>query len=165
MKLIGRHEGHDFELEVQRLGSGYRIRIGDRWIVADLVQAGDYVQSLRFEDGRQFSLIHHREENTHEITLTGSSVKVDVIDPLSLRRKRREDEGGSGGVLKALMPGRVTRILVSEGDTVRKGTSLLILEAMKMENEIQATADGVVDRIFVTAGQTVEGGAELVHIG
>lgn len=164
MKLVARHETHDLEIEVQRLGSGYRIRIGDRWIVADLVAAGDYVQSLRLEDGRQFSLIHHREENTHEITLGGSSVKVEVIDPLSLRRKRREDEGGSGGVLKALMPGRVTRILVNEGDAVRKGMSLLILEAMKMENEIQATADGVVDRIFVTAGQTVESGAELVHV-
>jgi biotin carboxyl carrier protein len=62
------------------------------------------------------------------------------------------------------MPGRVVRVLVAKGDTVARGAGLLILEAMKMENEIQAPAAGVVDEVFVTAGQTVELGAELVHI-
>ena len=130
--------------------------------MADLANAGSYVRSLRLEGGTQFSLVHHREGSTHEITLAGSNVKVDVIDPLSLKRRRREDETGGGGVIKALMPGRVTRVSVSEGDAVRKGAGLLILEAMKMENEIQAPADGTVERIFVTPGQTVESGAELI---
>ena len=165
MKLIARHEGSEIEVEVQRHGTGYRIRLGDRWVVADFANAGPYVRSLRLEDGTQFSLVHHREENTHEITLAGSNVKVEVIDPLSLKRRRREDESGAGGTIKALMPGRVTRVLVAEGDAVRKGAGLLILEAMKMENEIQAPADGTVERIFVTSGQTVEGGAELIRVG
>lgn len=164
MKFVAQHEERTFEVEVERSGSGYRVRLDDRWIHADLVDAGGYVRSLRLEDGKQFSLIHHRNGTMHEITLSGSNVTVEIIDPLALRR-RREDDAGSGGMIKALMPGRVTRILVAEGDTVRKGTGLLILEAMKMENEIQAPADGTVDRIFVTAGQTVEGGAELLHVG
>jgi biotin carboxyl carrier protein len=71
---------------------------------------------------------------------------------------------GSSGAVLALMPGRVVRILVSKGDAVRKGAGLLILEAMKMENEIQAPADGTVDELLVTPGQTVEAGAELVKI-
>jgi biotin carboxyl carrier protein len=164
MKFVAQHGERTFEVEVERSGSGYRVRLDDRWIQADLVDAGGYVRSLRLEDGKQFSLIHHRNGTMHEITLSGSNVAVEIIDPLALRR-RREDDAGSGGMIKALMPGRVTRILVAEGDTVRKGTGLLILEAMKMENEIQAPADGTVDRIFVTAGQTVEGGAELLHLG
>jgi biotin carboxyl carrier protein len=164
MKFVAQHEDRTFEVEVERSGSGYRVRLDDRWIEADLVDAGGYVRSLRFEDGTQFSLIHHREGTMHEITLAGSNVAVEIIDPLALRR-RREDDAGSGGMIKALMPGRVTRILVAEGEAVRKGAGLLILEAMKMENEIQAPADGTVDRIFVTAGQTVEGGAELLHLG
>lgn len=164
MKFVAQHEERTFEVEVERSGSGYRVRLDDRWIQADLVDAGGYVRSLRLEDGKQFSLIHHRNGTMHEITLGGSNVTVEIIDPLALRR-RREDDAGSGGMIKALMPGRVTRILVAEGDTVRKGTGLLILEAMKMENEIQAPADGTVDRIFVSAGQTVEGGAELLHLG
>lgn len=162
MKLIAKYEGQEMEVEVQRLGAGYRVRLGDRWLVADLANAGAYVRSLRFEDGTQFSLVHHREETTHEITLVGLTVKVDLIDPLSLKRRRREDETSGGGMITALMPGRVTRLLVNEGDVVPKGAGLLILEAMKMENEIQAPAAGTVQRILVSAGQTVEGGAELI---
>jgi biotin carboxyl carrier protein len=164
VKFIARRDGNDVDIEVQRHGSGYRVRIGERWMECDFVEVGRYVRSLRFDDGRQYALVHHREGNTHEISHGGTSVRVDIIDPLAAKRRRREDESSAGGVVKALMPGRVVRVLVSKGDTVRKGTGLLILEAMKMENEIVAPADGVVDELFVTPGQTVEGGADLVHI-
>jgi 3-methylcrotonyl-CoA carboxylase alpha subunit len=164
VKFIARENGNEVPVEVTRHGSGYRVCIGDRCFLADFVDVGRYVRSLRLEDGTQFSLLHHVEGNDHEITLGGTTVHVELIDPLAARRKRREDEMGGGGVVKALMPGRVVRILVAEGDAVKKGTGLVILEAMKMENEIQAQGDGVVDRIFVESGQTVESGAELVHI-
>ena len=164
MKFIARHQGNDVEVEVEREGSGYRVRIGGRWLTADLVHAGPYEQSLTFEDGTQFSVTHHREGNTHEITLAGSTLHVEVVDPLAMKRKRSEDETGGSGLVKALMPGRVVRILVNPGESVKKGAGLLILEAMKMENEIQAPVDGVVDQIFVSAGSTVEGGADLLHI-
>ena len=164
MKFIVREGENDLDVEVLRHGTGYRVRIGDRWIEADLIDIGRYVRSLRLEDGTQISLVHHRDGNTHHITFDGSSMSVDVIDPIAAKRRRREDEIGATGVVKALMPGRVVRILVAQGETVRKGAGLLILEAMKMENEIQAPADGTVDELFVTAGQTVEAGADLVHI-
>ena len=165
MKFIAREGDRELEVEVLRHGSGYRVRVGDRWLEADLIQVGSYARSLRLEDGTQYSLIDHREGSTHEISLGGSTVYVDVIDPAAAKRRRREDEMGASGVVKALMPGRVVRVLVAKGDAVRKGAGLLILEAMKMENEIQAPADGTVDELFVSAGQTVEAGADLVHIG
>ena len=55
-------------------------------------------------------------------------------------------------------------VTVKKGDAVRKGAGLLVLEAMKMENEIQAPADGVVEEILIEPGQTVESGAELIRI-
>jgi biotin carboxyl carrier protein len=165
MRFIARQGEADQEVEVLRHGAGYRVRIGERWLDVDFVQVGDYVHSLRLEDGTQFSLVHHREGTTHEITLGGGMVSVDMIDPTAAKRRRGDDEMGTSGIVKALMPGRVVRVLVGKGDTVRKGAGLLILEAMKMENEIQAPADGTVDELFVTSGQTVEAGAELVHIG
>jgi biotin carboxyl carrier protein len=164
VKFIAREGGNDTEVEVLRHGSGYRVRVGDRWVEADFVSIGPYMRSLRLDDGTQFPVAHHLEGNTHEITLGGTTVTVEVIDPLAAKRRRRDDEMGSGGVVKALMPGRVVRVLVAKGDTVRKGAGLLILEAMKMENEIQAPADGTVDELFVEPGQTVESGAELLHI-
>lgn len=164
MKFIVRDGETDVPVEVVRHGPGYRVRIGERWIEADIADIGRYVRSLRLEDGTQYALVHHREGNRHEISFGGTTVAMDVIDPLAARRRRREDEIGGTGTIKALMPGRVVRILVAQGETVRKGTGLLILEAMKMENEIQALADGTVQELFVTAGETVDAGADLLHI-
>jgi biotin carboxyl carrier protein len=164
MRFVAREGGRELEIEVVRHGPGYRVRIGDRWIEADLVRVGPFVRSLRLDDGTQFSLVHHGEGNTHEISFGGASVSVEVIDPLAAKRRRREDEVGSVGTVRAMMPGRVVRILVAKGETVRKGTGLLILEAMKMENEITAAADGTVEDVFVEPGQTVEAGADLLQL-
>jgi len=164
VKFVAREGGRELEVEVERHGSGYRVRLDDRWIHADLVDLGNFVRSLRLDDGTQLALAHHRVGNTHEVSVGGSTIHVDVIDPLAAKRRGGADEMGSGGAVKALMPGRVVRVLVAKGDTVRKGAGLLILEAMKMENEIQSPADGTVDDVFVEAGQTVESGADLLHI-
>ena len=164
MRFIARTGDAELDVEVQRHGSGYRVRIGDRWIDADFVSIGSHVRSLRLDDGTQFSINHHREGNLHEVSLGGATIAVEIIDPLVAKRRGRADEIASGGVVKAMMPGRVVRVLVAKGDVVRKGTGLLILEAMKMENEITAPADGTVDELFVEPGQTVEAGAELVHV-
>jgi biotin carboxyl carrier protein len=164
VKFVARLGDSEIAVEVTRDGSGYRVCIGDRCMHADFVEVGRYVRSLRLEDGTQFSLVHHRDGSMHEITLGGATLRVEMIDPLAARRKRRDDDMGGGGVVKALMPGRVVRVLVAPGETVKKGAGLLILEAMKMENEIVSPTDGVVDRLFVEPGQTVEAGTELVHI-
>ena len=164
MKLIARRDGEETPIEVERHGSGYRVKLGDRWIIADLVDAGPFTRSLRLEDGTQYALVHHRDGNLHTVSLGGATIHVEITDPLALKRKGREDESAAGGVVKALMPGRIVRVLVAVGDTVRKGAGLLILEAMKMENEIQSPADGVVDAILVEVGQTVESGSDLVHV-
>ncbi len=164
MKFIAHHAGEEIPVEVERHASGYRVRLGDRWFIADLVNAGPYLRSFRLEDGTQLSLIHDREGNTHQISLSDSIIHVDITDPLSLKRKGREDELGAGGMIKAMMPGRIVRVMVKKGDSVRKGAGLIVLEAMKMENEIQAPTDGMVDQVCVETGQTVESGSELVHI-
>lgn len=164
MKFIAREGEREVEVEVERHGTGYRVRVGDRWIDADFVSVGRYVRSLRLDDGTQFSLVHHREGNTHEISLGGATVYVDVIDPLAAKRRRREDEMGGGGIVKALMPGRVVRVLVAKGDAVRKGAGLLILEAMKMENEITAPSAGTVEELGVSEGGQVATGDTIAVI-
>jgi biotin carboxyl carrier protein len=165
VKLVARHDGDELPVEVERHGSAYRVTLGGRSFAVDLLTAGPYLYTLRLEDGSQFSLTHHRDGNTHEVSLAGSKVVVEIVDPLTLKRRSRDDASGAGGVVKALMPGRIVKIHVAQGDAVRKGAGLLILEAMKMENEIQAPADGTVDEIFVKVGDTVEAGTPLVHIG
>jgi biotin carboxyl carrier protein len=161
--LIARYGDEETALEVERHGSSYRVKIGDRWIVADLVAAGG-LHSLRLEDGKQISLQHHRDGTTRQITIGTSRLDVEIVDPLALRRKSGDDHLGASGIIKAPMPGRITRVLVEKGASIQRGAGLLVLEAMKMENEIPAPANGVVDEIFVKAGDTVESGADLVHL-
>ncbi|AKT38500.1 biotin/lipoyl-containing protein [Chondromyces crocatus] len=73
-------------------------------------------------------------------------------------------QGQGGGLLKTPMPGRVLKVLVQEGETIRAGQPLVVVEAMKMENELGAERDGVVKAIFVSPGATVEGGAKLLEV-
>jgi pyruvate carboxylase subunit B len=63
------------------------------------------------------------------------------------------------------MPGRIVRVLVAKGATVRPGQGLVVVEAMKMENEVRASAAGVVIEVHVTAGDAVEASAKLVTLG
>ncbi|HEY2090835.1 MAG TPA: biotin/lipoyl-containing protein [Thermoanaerobaculia bacterium] len=164
MKFVAQHEGDVLAVEVERHGSGYIVKIDDREISVDLVKAGESLHSLRLEDGTQFAFVHQRHGTQHEISFSGAKAVIEIIDPLSLRRKTRDDEEGEAGDVNALMPGRIVRVLVEPGQTVSRGTGLLILEAMKMENEIQAPIDGTIKEVFVTVGDTVESGAPLVHI-
>lgn len=161
--FIARYRDEETTLEVERHGSSYRVKIGDRWILADLVAAGG-LHSLRLEDGKQYSLQHHRDGSTRQITIGASRLDIEIVDPLALRRKGGDDHLGASGIIKAPMPGRIARVMVEKGATVQRGAGLLVLEAMKMENEIPAPADGIVDEIFVTAGDTVESGADLLHL-
>ncbi len=72
---------------------------------------------------------------------------------------------GAGAPVKAPLPGVVTKILVKEGQGVKKGKTVLVLEAMKMENNITAEADGTVTGICVSAGDSVMEGTTLITIG
>ena len=71
---------------------------------------------------------------------------------------------GEGEAVNSPMPGTILSVNVKAGDTVKKGQVLMILEAMKMENEIMAGADGTVTAVMVNAGQAVEAGAALCTI-
>jgi pyruvate carboxylase subunit B len=98
----------------------------------------------------------------------GERLEADVQDD---RAKQIEALTGTGrkdavaGVIKAPMPGLVVRVEVAVGQEVDAGTGLVVVEAMKMENELRAQGRGVVERIHVKAGDRVEKGAPLVTVG
>ena len=72
---------------------------------------------------------------------------------------------GAGEAVNAPMPGNILKVNVKAGDAVKSGTVLVVLEAMKMENEIMAPKDGTVTQVLVNKGSTVDTGAPLVVIG
>ena len=72
---------------------------------------------------------------------------------------------GAGEAVNAPMPGNILKVNIREGEAVKAGTVLVVLEAMKMENEIMAPKDGTVTQVLVSKGSTVDTGAPLVVIG
>ena len=87
------------------------------------------------------------------ITVNGTAYDVEV------------EEVRGAGTIAAPMPGKIIDVKVSVGQAVKAGDTLLILEAMKMQNEIPAVSDGTVSAISVSAGQSVKAGDPLVTVG
>lgn len=97
----------------------------------------------------------------------GERIEVEAVDERTQAiRNLTGKKGGpsGGGVVKAPMPGLVVRVQVAEGQKVGPGTGLVVVEAMKMENEMKATHPGVVKRVHVAPGAIVEKGAPLVTL-
>jgi biotin carboxyl carrier protein len=112
--------------------------------------------AARFEDGAAVLAFHDRE------------IRVPIEDERT-RETRRLTAGSKKatgkGEIRAVMPGVVKEVRVAAGATVALHQPLLVLEAMKMENEIRADRGGTVLAVHVTAGQAVEKGAKLVTLG
>ncbi len=93
---------------------------------------------------------------------------LEVQTPIDLLRASLRPAGkgrGKAAQVRAPMPGMVLKVMVAEGDAVEKGTPLLILEAMKMENILKADADGVIEKVHVREGAAVEKGQLLISLG
>lgn len=164
MRFIAKHESGEHPVEVERYGGGYLVRLNGQEMILELVPAGESLYALRYQDGRQQLFLYRRDRGETTIDIAGKKVHLAIVDPLAAKRARRGDDTHGDAVVKAIMPGRVVRISVAPGDEVKKGSGLLILEAMKMENEIAAPRDGKVAEVHVSPGATVEGGAPLVTL-
>lgn len=116
-------------------------------------------------DGRSYALSIEGGENDIGITLAGHFHEVRIEDERERAAHAAERASGRGsGIVVSVMPGVVVEILVKPGDRVEKAAPLLILSAMKMQNEIGAPASGVVKELHVAPGQAVAAGAKLVTI-
>ena len=107
------------------------------------------------------------EKGSYDISLEGYRLPVEALDERA--RVIRELSGATkkragAGNLVAPMPGLVVRINVKEGDVVRAGQGLVVMEAMKMENELRAAANATVKRVAVNPGSAVEKGALLLEL-
>ena len=88
----------------------------------------------------------------------------DVVDLANEGRRRKSAGSATPDQIIAPMPGKITKLFVAVGDEVKKGQALLVMEAMKMENNIVATSDGQVKTIHVTVGQSVSQEDPLVEL-
>lgn len=85
-------------------------------------------------------------------------------DPMKALLAAAGGGAAGGGVLTSPMPGKIVKVLVKEGERVVEGQTLLVMEAMKMQNELKSPGDGAVAKVHVAEGATVETGAKLLEV-
>jgi pyruvate carboxylase subunit B len=166
VELIVRHDGSVHRVSVERRSDRLEVGLGERTFSVDRVATDGLGRSLLI-DGRQYEVTVSADgAGRYRVSGALGTEDVEVLDPLTYLAE--ESRGGSGARkgqrVTAYMPGRVVALLVAEGDQVTAGQGLVVLEAMKMENEIGAEAAGTVKRVFVEPGQAVEGGDPLFEI-
>ena len=164
MKRLFRLEGTAIEAEsgisVDLKGDRGEVEISGRRIRLELQPRSDGSFVALFEGGRVLKarVIAGRHET--RVRARGREMVIGLFDPRE--EVGGESEAAAANVL-APMPGRVVEIKVASGESVVKGALLLILEAMKMQNEIRAEADGTVVGVECEAGQAVEAGTVLIR--
>lgn len=163
MKLEVEIAGAKRSVEIQRAGGRLSCSIDGRAIDGNIVELGAGVYSFIIE-GRSIEVRVESRGDAFRVTSAGHEFVAAVRDP------RRYRAGGAGAAaegrqhVNAPMPGKVVHLLVSAGDTVEAGQGLLVVEAMKMQNEIRSPKAGTVEKLVVVEGQPVNAGDTLAII-
>jgi biotin carboxyl carrier protein len=179
MELVMLHGEREERVEVRRVEDTFHIRVGEAEYQVDAAPVGPEHHSLRIGDD-QYEVSIHREpgrglSGVDRYTIGGADGRVsanprgdlvEVIDPLTYMAQQARGGSGAGGrqQVTAYMPGRVVAILKEAGDAVEAGEGIVVLEAMKMENEIQAESSGTLTKVLVETGQAVDAGDPLFEI-
>jgi biotin carboxyl carrier protein len=165
MRFVATLDGAEHSLEVEELAAhALRVKLGERQFELDVRRVGTSSYSI-LVDNRSFDFEVIREGEELVVASRGGVTRVTLAD--AARRSRhpgaRAQVIGKAS-LKAMMPGRVINVLVNVGDEVVAQQGLLVVEAMKMENELKAPKAGKVVDIKVKPGQTVEKGELLLVV-
>ncbi len=156
MKYIAEIDGLEFPIEMV---DGNHVRFGDQILEVNLATiSGQPLYSL-LVNGKSYEAYVYPDEAGWQVLLFGHAYRVRVEDERE-RRLRAHMVSRTGGesefVLRAPMPGLIVAVPVQEGQEVQVGDTLVILESMKMQNELKSPRAGRVSRLRVQAGETVE---------
>jgi biotin carboxyl carrier protein len=151
-------------VDLVRAGTGWKCNLDGREFAVDAVPAQNGALSLLLE-GRSYEVRQQLEGDETGIVVDRERFKVVVRDPRSLRSRRiREGRGQGMRKIIAPMPGKVVRLLAAPGDEVEAGQAVLVIEAMKMQNELKAPQKGRVAKLYAGEGAAVEAGQILAEI-
>jgi biotin carboxyl carrier protein len=165
MKYVTMVNDKKFEIEILPDGS---LEInGKKKVVADFTPLGRTSYSLLIEGASQSMTIEEREGNIEVLMRGGRLYTTKVLDERSLLMAQRSGglmDGSGPAAIKAPMPGLVVKVLVNPGDEVKAGQAVIILESMKMQNELKAPRAGTIEAVNVQASQSVEQNKVLVTL-
>lgn len=167
MRFIAETDGTKHEVEIGRNGRSVTATVDGRSYDLDVSEPEK--ELFLIKNGSKISQVFVSPKSStgseFGVTIHGQALDVEIIDPKRLRGRGNDDERADGiAEIKTAMPGKVVRILVESGAEVAKGDGIIVVEAMKMQNELKSPKDGTVKEIRATEGQTVNAGEVLVII-
>ncbi len=156
-------DGEVYCLSLEKKGDAYLVKVGDKTLEADIQQLGPHSLSLLIA-GRSYQAYIVKDKDRRLVQIQGQQFE--------LKEPSQDSDGfiGGGGsqedelIIKAPMPGKVIKISVSESEEVRKNQTLVIVEAMKMENEIKASLEAVVKKIHAASGDLVDTDTPIIEL-
>jgi len=156
--------GQRHRLEVEPSQNQWRCKLDGNEVQADAVLVRRDVLSILIA-GKAYEVKRERSPEGIHIWVAGQRYAAEVSDPRSLRSRRAASGAESGPRrLLAPMPGKVVRLLVAEKSEVEAGQGILVVEAMKMQNELKSPKKGTVQRIMAAVGASVNAGEVLAIV-
>jgi biotin carboxyl carrier protein len=157
-------DGKSYRLELVLAEGRWHCRLDGQEVQIDVVRIGNDALSL-ISEGKTYEIRRELIETDTHVWVGGSSYVAEVRDPRSLRARMRKsgDERGPRKLV-ASMPGKVVRVLVSEHAEVEAGQGIVVVEAMKMQNEIKSPKKGIVQKLIAAEGANVNAGDVLAIV-
>lgn len=166
MKWIVRGATATREVEVERDGDHFVVTVDGISRIVDYIPLDRTIASLRYlNNGHSFHVTAHREaKRSYRVAVGEREFTWDVLTPVEAVASESRGAAAGAAQIAAPIPGKVVKVNVVAGDQVEAGQSVVVLEAMKMENELEAERAGCVATVHVSAGDTVDKGTVLVEL-
>lgn len=149
---------------INKEGDLFTVSIGDKIYELDVVKVEQGVYSiLRNGASINMEMIAVDNSGSYKVNTLYKSFDIDVVPAITFG-KEGKSRSNSHQLIKAPMPGRIVKIKVKEGDRVTEGTPLVVLSAMKMENELRSEGDGIVHKIAIKEDEVVKDNQLLIDI-
>lgn len=167
MKLIAELGSEQYEIELIENGSNLTAKIGERTYELEASEPEPNLYLLKHANRIYQIFVAPNKNNSapFSASLAGQNYEVKIYDPKRLRGTKAADEQTTGASeIKTAMPGKVVRVLTTAGAEIKIGDGVIIVEAMKMQNEMKSPKDGIVKEIRFAEGATVNAGDVLAVI-
>jgi biotin carboxyl carrier protein len=151
------------QIELTRTGQRCECRIDSRLIEADIFEISKGIYSILI-GGRSLEVHVEAHGQNLQITSSGREFVASVIDPRRYRKGNSAILAEGRQQVTAPMPGKVIRVLVKAGDKVAAGQGIVVVEAMKMQNEVKSPKAGSIEKLLVKEGQPVNSGDALAVV-
>lgn len=161
MKYITIINDQQFEIEI---GSDGQLTVNGEPREVDFLSLGPALYSV-ITDHHSLEVVIDGESGKYDVLMLGHLYEAQVLDERALlMAQRRGGLGGGSGEIISPMPGLIVKVPVTVGQEVAQGETVVILESMKMQNELKSPVSGIIESVQCESGQTVDKGALLIVI-